>query len=295
METIFRYRSQEITAPQVEFIRQLIAEHPGATRRRLSLLLCDAWGWKQANGAPRDMICRGLLLGLDRAGEIRLPAARTKRFYPGVRHAAKRWKTARIEVDTTPLTVPLSAIRPLEFRLVRRTPEEPLFNNLLEQYHPLAYTQPVGEQLKYTVYAGERPIACLAWSSAPRHLGARDRFIGWSAEARRRNLHFLAYNPRYLILPWIHVKLLASHILGQMARRIAADWERVYGHPVYFLETFVDPERYHGTCYRAANWVVMGRTTGRGKNCPTKRPNRSIKQVLGYPLTPRFRELLAEV
>ena len=126
-------------------------------------------------------------------------------------------------------------------------------------------------------------------------LGARDRYIGWSAEARRRNLRFLAYNPRYLIVPWVQVKHLASHILGEMARRISGDWERVYGHPIYFLETFVDPERHRGTCYRAANWVVMGRTTGRGKNCPNKRPNRSIKEVLGYPLTPRFRELLAEV
>lgn len=293
MEKAFRYRSQVITAAQVEFIRQLIAEHPDATRRRLSLLLCEAWAWKQANGAPRDMVCRGLLLGLHRAGQIGLPPARSKGFSPAARHGAKPWKAA-IEVDTTPLVVPLSALRPLEFRQVRRTPEEGLFNNLVEQYHPLGYIQPVGEHVKYTVYAGGRPIACLAWSSAPRHLGARDRFIGWSAEARRRNIRFLAYNSRFLVAPWVRVQHLASHILGQTVRRIAGDWERIYGHPVYFLETFVDPERHRGTCYRAANWVVMGRTTGRGKNCPNKRPNRSIKQVLGYPLTPRFRELLAE-
>jgi hypothetical protein len=200
-----------------------------------------------------------------------------------------------VAVDTTPLAASLSALRPLEFRPVRRTPEEALFNSLIEQYHPLHYVQPVGEHAKYLVYAGGRPLACLAWSSAPRHLGARDRYLGWSAEARRRNLRFLAYNPRYLIVPWVQVKYLASHILGEMARRISDDWERSYGHPIYFLETFVDPERHRGTCYRAANWVVMGRTTGRGKNCPNKRPNRSIKEVLGYPLTPRFRELLAEV
>jgi hypothetical protein len=292
MKNTFRYRSQVITAAQVEFIRRLIAQYPGATRRRLSLLLCEAWRWKQANGAPRDMVCRGLLLGLHRAGRIELPPARSKGFNPAARHKAKRWKAA-VEVDTTPLVVPLSAIRPLEFRPVRRTPEEPFFNNLIEQYHPLGYIQPVGEHLKYTVYAAGRPIAGLVWSSAPRHLGARDRFIGWSAEARRRNLRFLAYNARFLVAPWVRVQHLASHILGQMARRIADDWERVYGHPVYFLETFVDPERHRGT-YRAANWVRMGRTTGRGKNCPNKRPNRSIKEVLGYPLMPRFRELLAE-
>jgi hypothetical protein len=294
MESVFRYRSQEITAAQVEFIRQLIVAHPEATRRRLSLLVCEAWGWKQPNGAPRDMVCRGLLLGLDRAGHIALPAARLRSFNPAVRYRGPRWKAEAVAVDTTPLAAPLSALRPLEFRRVRRTPEEALFNSLIEQYHPLHYVQPVGEHAKYLVYAGGRPIACLAWSSAPRHLGARDRFIGWSAEARRRNLRFLAYNPRYLIVPWVQVKHLASHILGEMARRISGDWEQVYGHPIYFLETFVDPERHRGTCYRAANWVVMGRTTGRGKNCPNKRPNRSIKEVLGYPLTPRFRQWLAE-
>lgn len=294
MESAFRYRSQIITAPQVEFIRQLIAEHPGVTRRRLSLLLCEAWGWKQSNGAPRDMVCRGLLLSLHRAGHIALPAARLRSFNPATRYRGPRWKAESLAVDTTPLAVPLSALRPLEFRQVRRTPEEGIFNSLIEQYHPLHYVQPVGEHAKYIVYAGVRPLACLAWSSAPRHLGARDRYLGWSAEARRRNLRFLAYNPRYLIVPWVQVKHLASHILGEMARRISDDWERSYGHPIYFLETFVDPERHRGTCYRAANWVVMGRTTGRGKNCPNKRPNRSIKDVLGYPLTPRFRELLAE-
>jgi hypothetical protein len=295
MEGVFRYRSQVITARQVEFICQLIAQHPGASRRQLSLRLCEAWGWKQANGAPRDMVCRGLLLSLHRAGHLALPAARLPSFNPAARYRGPRWKAEAVEVDTTLLAVSLSALRPLEFRPVRRTPEEALFNGLMEQYHPLRYVQPVGEHLKYSVYAAGRPIACLAWSSAPRHLGARDRFIGWSAEARRRNLRFLAYNPRFLIVPWVQVKHLASHLLGEMARRISSDWERTYGHPIYFLETFVDPERHRGTCYRAANWVMLGRTTGRGKNCPNKRPNRSIKEVLGYPLTPRFRQLLAEI
>ena len=140
-----------------------------------------------------------------------------------------------------------------------------------------------------------RPVACLAWSSAPRHLGSRDRYIGWGAEARRRNIRFLAYNTRFLILPWVRVEHLASHILGRMAARISEDWQRMYGHPVYFLETFVDPERFRGTCYRAANWVFLGKTTGRGKQSNSYVPNRSIKEVLGYPLIKRFRELLGEV
>ena len=177
---------------------------------------------------------------------------------------------------------------------MRRTGDEPVFNSLIEHHHYLGYQQPVGEHLKYLVWAQGRPVACLAWSSAPRHLGSRDRFIGWSAKARRRNLRFLAYNSRFLILPWVQVEHLASHLLGHMARLLSGDWEQVYGHPIYFLETFVDPERFRGTCYRAANWVLMGYTTGRGKDDQTNRPNRSIKEVLGYPLTPRLRELLAE-
>jgi hypothetical protein len=126
-------------------------------------------------------------------------------------------------------------------------------------------------------------------------LGSRDRYIGWSAEARRRNIRFLAYNTRFLILPWVRVPHLASHILGRMAATLSDDWQAMYHHPVYFAETFIDPERFRGTCYRAANWVPMGLTTGRGKADQTHRPNRSIKEVLGLPLTPRFRELLIQL
>lgn len=124
---------------------------------------------------------------------------------------------------------------------------------------------------------------------------SRDRYIGWSAEARRRNIGFLAYNTRFLILPWVRVGHLASHILGRMAARVSEDWQRMCGHPIYFVETFVYPERFRGTCYRAANWVMLGKTTGRGKQSNSYVPNRPIKEVLGYPLTKRFSELLGEV
>lgn len=290
----FRYRGRAVSVAEVEYIRQLIASQPGINRRQLSLKLCEAWQWKQANGAPRDMVCRGLLLGLERAGQIELPAARHVHRNPTTRRSVNKGESVLEPLDTTRLDVRLREIQPLEFRQVRRGPEEPLFNHLIAEYHPLGYTRPVGEHLKYMVYAVGRPVACLAWSSAPLHLSSRDRYIGWTPDARRRNLRYLAYNPRFLVLPWVQVKHLASHILGQMARRLSGDWERIYHHPVYFLETFVDTEKHRGTCYRAANWVVMGRTAGRGNNCPDKRQNRSIKEVLGYPLTPRFRELLIE-
>jgi hypothetical protein len=178
---------------------------------------------------------------------------------------------------------------------VRRTGDEPLFNSLMEQHHYLKYEQPVGEHLKYLAWAHGRPIACLAWSSAPRHLGSRDRYIGWSAEARRRNIRFIVYNTRFLILPWVAVPHLASHILGRMAAVLSDDWQQMYRHPVYFAETFIDPGRFRGTCYRAANWQLLGLTTGRGKNDQTNQPNRPIKEVLGLPLTPRFRDYLSRI
>lgn len=291
MEARLVHRGRKITDDDIAFIRRLILDHPKASRRRLSQLLCKAWDWRQANGALRDMVCRSLMLALHRAGWIELPPVR--RIIPNP--LARRSKPQPVLMDGTPLEAPLSALQPLEFQQVRRSGDESLFNSLLEQHHYLGYTQPVGEHLKYLVYAQDRPIACLAWSSAPRHLGCRDRFIGWSPQARRRNLHLLAYNSRYLLLPWVRVPHLASHILGRMARLLPHDWERIYGHPVYYLETFVDPNRFRGTCYRAANWIVLGRTTGRGKDDQTHRPNRPIKQVLGLPLVSHFRHLLGRV
>lgn len=291
MPAEWRYRGKTVTAEDIVFIRDFIAAHPEASRRRLSALLCEAWQWKQANGALCDMICRGLLLMLHRAGEIELPAVRQISLNP----LAKREPPAPMLIDTTPITATLSQIQSIELQQVRRTADEPLFNSLMEQHHYLKYEQPVGEHLKYLAWSQGRPIACLAWSSAPRHLGSRDRYIGWSAEARRRNIRFIAYNTRFLILPWVRVPHLASHILGRMAAVLSDDWQRMYSHPIYFAETFIDPGRFRGTCYRAANWQLLGLTTGRGKNDQTNKPNRPIKEILGLPLTRRFREYLSQL
>jgi hypothetical protein len=295
MATELKYRGRIITGDEIAFIRTLIGENPGLSRRALSSKLCEAWNWRQTNGALSDMVCRGLMLQLHREGHIELPPVRWVNPNPLARRNPERKRPAAVLVDQSPLQGALSGIRPLEFQQVRRTAEERVFNGLLERYHYLGYTQPVGEHLKYIVYAQNRPIACLGWSSAPRHLGPRDRFIGWSAEARRKNIRFLAYNTRFLILPFVAVPHLASHVLACMARQLSTDWERLYGHPIYYLETFVDPGRFRGTCYRAANWTILGLTTGRGKNAPSKKANRPLKEVLGYPLTKDFRRLLQEV
>jgi hypothetical protein len=175
---------------------------------------------------------------------------------------------------------------------VRRSTDEKLFNSLIQQFHYLGYTQPVGEHLKYIAYADGQPVACLAFSSAPYHIGPRDEFIGWDRKTLEERRHLLAYNTRFLILPWVKVPHLASHLLGLCARTINCDWQALYNHPLYWLETFVDTERFAGTCYKAANWIFLGYTSGRGKDDHTKKKNRSIKAMYGYPLVRNFRKKL---
>jgi hypothetical protein len=286
---VFVYRGRQVSAAELEGIRQLIAAHPGLSRRRLSAALCAAWNWVQPNGQPRDMVARSLMLELHRAGHIQLPAPR---FCPPNNAARHRAPTRPAEVSGPPVECALAQLGPLDIQQVRRTPAEKLFGSLLEAHHYLGYTQPVGEHLKYLIYAQGQPVAALAWSSAPRHLGPRDRFIGWSAPQRRAQIHLVAYNSRFLILPSVKVPHLASHLLARVARQIAADWQALYEHPVCLLETFIDPERFAGTCYRAANWQYLGLTTGRGKAAQTKRPNRSLKQLWVCPLRPDFRRQL---
>jgi hypothetical protein len=230
------------------------------------------------------------MLGLHRAGHIQLPA---KRFCVPNNAVQHRSSTGQPVLAAAPLQCSLAQLGGLDIRQVRRTPAEKLFGQLLAAHHYLGYVRPVGEHLKYLIYAQGQPVAALAWSSAPRHLGPRDRFIGWSGSQRRAHIHLLAYNTRFLIVPWVKVPHLASHLLGQVARRIGSDWQALYHHPVHLLETFIDPERFGGTCYRAANWIYLGLTTGRGKDDQTRRPNRSLKQLWVYPLRADFRRHLS--
>ncbi len=214
------------------------------------------------------------------AGHIVLPPAQWATQKPW----RPRTSAPPVLIDTSPLDTTLGALGPLVFHQVRRSPDEGLFNSLLAQYHYLGYQQPVGEHLKYLVVAGDRPVACFAWGSAPGALGLRDRFIGWSAEARRSHLRLLAANTRFLILPWVQVPYLASHLLARMAARLSADWEQIYHHPIVWLETFIDPARFRGTCYRAANWIVVGTTSGRGRQDRRHQAVPHPKRVLLYPL-----------
>ena len=201
MDALLRYRGRTVTKTDVEFIRDLVAARPGQSRRRLSQDLCAAWGWTPPNGAPRDMVCRGLMLALERAGLINLPPVRFAPPNP----LSHRAPPEPVEVDSSPVISSLAELGQLTFRQVRRTADEPIFNGLMETHHYLGYVQPVGEHLKFMVSAGERPMACFAFSSAPRHLGPRDSYLGWSPGVRQRNIRHVAYNSRYLIMPWVRV------------------------------------------------------------------------------------------
>lgn len=289
MEFITKYQGKQISAADIEFIKNLISKNSHTSRRGLSKKLCKLWNWRQANGHLKDMVCRSLLLHLHRSGYIALPPVKFRPNNP----LANRTKPDKIIVDTSPLSE-LPHNKTIEISQVRRTTSEKLYNSLIDQYHYLGYVHPVGEYLKYIFFIDDKPIGCIGFSSAVRHIKCRDEFIGWSKTQRESNLHLTAYNTRFLILPWVRIYCLASQLLSKVAKRISDDWMSYFNHPVYYLETFVDTDRFRGTCYKASNWRYLGKTTGRGKNDQTNKQNRSLKAVWGYPLVINFQELLQQ-
>jgi hypothetical protein len=282
------YRNRQITIKDIAFIKDLIADNPDKSRWFISRELCQQWDWRQPNGALKDMVCRGLLLKLEKDGLLTLPPR--KRIINNPFLNRKIPEPAKI--NQTIVACDLSQIQPIRLQSVRRTKFESLYNSLMQDYHYLGYRPHVGEHIKYIVFYQDRPIGCLGWTSAPWYIGCRDKFIGWGAHIRKKNLHLIAYQTRFLILPWIKVSCLASHLLGISTRIISRDWLNFYNHPIYFVETFVDTTRFKGTCYQAANWLYLGKTTGFGKLDQTRKQNRSIKAVYGYPLQKDFRRLL---
>jgi Domain of unknown function (DUF4338) len=289
MNVLLTYRKREITQDDLSFIRKIIDDHQSEGRSAISRRLCEAWDWRQANGQLKDGVCRGLLLQLERNQLVTLPP----RIIDNNNNAQRQRKTqAAFDFQPAPIAGALADLAPIELRQVRRTPEEKLFNGLVRQYHYLGYTKLVGEHLKYLVYAGDRVLACFAFSSAPYAIDCRDNFLGWSPKAREHNRHLLAYNSRFLILPWIRVPHLASHLLGRIAKTISQDWQKLYHHPILWLETFVDTEKFAGTCYRAANWTFLGLTSGRGTKSKSQQQLTSIKAMYGYPLVRNYLDRL---
>lgn len=290
MQIDFIIQGRLLKAHDLVEIRTLLVDHPSWHRTRLSRELCGRWGWRNEAGQLKDMACRTLLLKLQHRGLIDLPA----RQRPSVNGARNR-RPLVVPHDQSPVDAPLEAWQPLSVERVKAdTPSGRLFQFLLQRYHYLGQRNCVGENLKYLVRERHgRPVAGLLFGSAAWKCRPRDAFIGWSQQARQRSLRLLTNNTRFLILPWVRVPNLASHILGLITARLSQDWRAKYGHPIHLVETFVERERFAGTCYRAAGWIPVGRTTGRGRNSPGQGPQGPLKEVLLQPLSVDFRRQLS--
>jgi len=290
MEKIMVIQGRKIIPADIHLINQLLINHPSWNRTRLSRELCKKWEWLGPNGQQlKDMACRTLLLKLERAGYIKLPP---RQLQP-VNKFRKRPATL-VPHAIEKICCTLKTLVPL--KIVQVTPksdDHPLFNCFLFHYHYLRYRTTVGENMKYLVRdCNNRPLACLLFGSAAWKTAPRDRFIGWDQKRREANLSYLTNNMRFLILPWVKVQHLASHILSRVSRRICSDWIKKYNHPVHLLETFVDRTRFQGTCYKAANWILTGQTQGRTRNDRDCTIKVSPKDIYVYPLIKNFRKRL---
>jgi len=280
-------RKRTICDTDLPFIQAVIDENWHCGRTQISKILCQKWNWFQPNGRPKDMACREVLVTLERQGHLKLPPGK----HNGLNEKRNRF-VASIIVDQTSLLGDITDYGLVTMTMVRNTSLEPLYNSLVHQYHYLGYRQIVGQHLKYMAFLGDRPVACLGWGSAAWAVKSREAFIGWDKPTKGNNLAFVVNNTRFLILPWVSIKCLASKLLAMNARRIALDWMNVYQQPVYLLETFVEKERFLGTCYKAANWICVGQTKGTAKKGHDHLVHGLIKDVYLYPLRKDFREKL---
>ena len=235
------------------------------------------------------MACRELLLTLKRKGFITLPPR-----FNSANNDKRNRSIPVIEIEQTPLQGMPSELPPVKLKLVRNTNLEPLYNSLVQQHHYLGYRQIVGNHLKYIAFIEQKPVACLGWGSAAWSVKSRDAFIGWSKSTKEKNLYLIANNTRFLILPWVSVKYLASKVLALSAKRISDDWLRIYNHPLWLLETFVEQQRFKGTCYKAANWICVGQTKGTAKRGHDHLFHGKIKDVYLYPLRKGFKDSLKQ-
>lgn len=285
-----KFNRPEMTDEKVALIQKLIAENPNMGRSKLSVILCEMWDWRGSNGQLKDMSCRDLLLSLAKAGKIVLPEPQGTRRTVGDRREIKH-----LTHDETPITGILKDLRPLRVDIVSSKDKLIEFKSYIDQYHYLKFDRYIGEHMAYMVYSRDgAPLSCLLFGSAAWSCRERDIYIGWEKEQRRYNLNMITNNVRYLLYPWVTVPHLASHILSLIAKRISIDWEQKYGHPVYMLETFVEISRFRGTCYRAANWIRVGSTTGRGRNGGHHNAILPVKDIYLYPLDANYRTKLCK-
>ena len=290
MENVYRIQGRNLHEQDLAQIQSLISDHPDWSRWRLSIELAQAWNWRATSGQLKDMAARTLLLKLDQRGWIKLPPRRQA--------APQRLQiTPELPLQNggeSSISAKLSELTPLTLQIVPSG--HPVFSRYLAAHHYLGYRGPVGENLAYLVSDRHgRDLACMLFGAPAWKVASRDRFIGWDPSLRPRRLHLLANNTRFLILPWVRAPHLASHVLASITRRLCQDWQTKYGHPIYLVETFVDCERFRGTCYRAANWIHVGQTQGRSRQDRTRTIHVPIKDVYLQPLTTHFRKELCRV
>lgn len=281
-------QGRRITTPDIELVRNLITSNPSWNRTRISKELCAHWDWRRATGELKDIACRSLLRKLEELGYIQLPKGVHKNDSP-----ARRNNVQAVLHSKKPIQDSLKNLYPINVELVENGYPYQLFKYFISAYHYLGWSGTIGENLKYLFFdTHERPLGCLMFGAAAWKIEARDTYIGWNAEVRVRNLSLVVNNNRFLVLPWINVPHLASHILGKICRRLNHDWQEKYNHPVYLVETFVEKDRFKGTCYKAANWGHVGVTKGRGKLDIKKQCLLPVKDIWLYPLDISFREKL---
>jgi hypothetical protein len=283
---LFRYRSRELYAHDIAFIRATIGEHYTKGRSHISRVLCNAWAWRQPDGKLKEFAARDLLLRLEEKGFIELPP----RKRPKNNLKPKRFDQIPFLIKKA-LGSSIKDFPSLEIRLVS-SQDSYLWNYLVHHYHYLGLPKLVGEHLRYLAFINGQVVACLGWTSAAWKVKDRDRFIGWDEPTKRKNLYLIANNARFLILPWIRIKYLASKLLSLNLRHLSRDWQKTYGHAVYLAETFVDNARFQGTCYQAANWQYVGQTKGSAKKGNAYHYHGQLKGIYLYPLHRHFRRLL---
>jgi len=281
-------QGRRVTLDDIQFIRSLLISHSDWNRTRLSKELCLHWNWRRETGALKDIACRSLLRRLEQLGHIQLPKGLHKNDSPERRRIVQPVLHSKEAIECN-----LKELFPIEIQLVERGLELKLFKYLISAYHYLGWSGTVGENLKYLFFdSQERVLGCFMFGAGAWKVKPRDDFIGWSCGMRERNLSMVVNNNRFLILPWVKVPHLASHILGRVCRGVNSDWQEKYNHPVYLLETFVERNRFLGTCYKAANWIHVGQTQGRGKLDVNMQYQLPIKDIWLYPLEESFREKL---
>lgn len=278
------FAGRKFAVGELEMIRELVASCGGLSRAELAKTVCELLGWRRRNGSLKGLECRQYLEQLDRCGYLCLPAKRQRRP-PGssIRISKTRQGEAGAVVEGS-----VEEFDPLVFQEVREERDRQLFRELVARYHYQGYAVAYGAQLCYLVFVSQpkhRVVGCLRFSSPAWRMSARDRWIGWDESARSRNLQRVVNNSRFLLLPWVRIRNLASRVLSQAARRVKVDWRARYGVEPVLLETLVDAQRFSGTCYRAANWIEVGVTTGRGRMDRAHRRHGALpKKILLYPL-----------